>query len=122
MVGKRIPLICSGVGKALLADMHDEEIRRIWDESEKNPLTEHTITNFETLMDEIHTIRQRGYATDNEENELGIRCIAATIITANRPPQYAFSISAPSHRMDDARMKAIAGYVLQMKDKLAPST
>lgn len=122
MVGKRIPLTCSGVGKALLADMTDEEIRQIWNHSDKKPLTPHTITNFETLMNEIHLIRQRGYATDNEENELGIRCIAATIINTNRSPQYAFSISAPSHRMDDAKMKEIAGYALQMREKLSLTT
>lgn len=119
MVGKRIPLYCSGVGKALLADMRDEEIRQIWDNSDKQPLTEHTITDFDVLMGEIRSIRQRGYATDNEENELGIRCIAASVAHSGQSPQYAFSISAPSHRMDHARMKEIACYALQMKDNLS---
>lgn len=119
MVGKRIPLYCSGVGKALLADMTDEEVRQIWDQSEHIPLTEHTITDFSTLMSELRVIRQRGYAMDNEENELGVRCVAATISIVEQTPQYAFSISAPLHRMDDKRMKEIAGYALQMKEKLS---
>lgn len=119
MVGKRIPLYCSGVGKALLADMEDDKIREIWDKSDKKMLTGHTITDFETLINEIHSIRKKGYATDNEENELGIRCIAATITNTNHSPQYAFSISAPSHRMDDAKMKEIAEYALQMKSRLS---
>ncbi len=119
MVGKRIPLYCSGVGKALLADMTDEEVRQIWEQSDHTPLTKHTITDFSSLMSELRVIRQRGYAMDNEENELGVRCVAATISIVEQTPQYAFSISAPIHRMDDKRMKKIAGYALQMKEKLS---
>lgn len=119
MVGKHIPLYCSGVGKALLADMTDDQIRQIWDESDIKKLTEHTITHFPTFMTEIHTIRKQGYAMDNEENELGVRCIATTVPHASQSPYYAFSISAPIQRMDNARMKEIAGYALQMKERLA---
>ncbi|MCI5731896.1 MAG: IclR family transcriptional regulator [Eubacterium sp.] len=118
MVGKRIPLYCSGVGKALLADMPDDEIRQIWEKSDRRALTEHTITDYNTFMEEIRAIRQNGYATDNEENELGVRCIAASITQKNQPPRYAFSVSAPIHRMDDARMAEIAGYALAMKERL----
>ena len=78
MVGKRIPLYCSGVGKALLADMSDDEIKSIWDKSDKTQLTEHTITNFSKFMQEIEETRKRGYAMDNEEYELGVRCVAAS--------------------------------------------
>ena len=105
MVGKRIPLYCSGVGKALLADMSDDEIKSIWDKSDKTQLTEHTITNFSKFMQEIEETRKRGYAMDNEEYELGVRCVAANIKHGEQKPQYAFSISAPIHRMDEKRMK-----------------
>lgn len=118
MVGKSIPLYCSGVGKALLADMCDEEIERIWQQSDRQQLTKHTILDFAGFMSEIRAIRQRGYAMDNEEYELGVRCIAATIANIQHSPQFAFSISAPIHRMDDARMDKIAGYALQMKEDL----
>lgn len=118
MVGKRIPLYCSGVGKALLADMTDEQIQRIWNESNIQKLTEHTITHFPDFMTEIHTIRKQGYAMDNEENELGVRCIAATVPHTGQSPHYAFSVSAPIQRMNDIRMKEIADYVLEMKKQL----
>lgn len=121
MVGKHIPLYCSGVGKALLADMKDEQIRLIWNESDIHRLTEHTITDFSIFMEEIRSIRKQGYAMDNEENELGVRCIAATVTHINPSPQYAFSISAPIQRMDDRRMKEIAAYALRMKEKLSLS-
>ena len=70
MVGKRIPLYCSGVGKALLADMSNDEIKSIWDKSDKPPLTEHTITDFSKFMQEIEETRKRGYALDNEEKQI----------------------------------------------------
>ncbi len=119
MVGKSIPLYCSGVGKALLADMTDEEIRRIWDASKKKKLTEHTITDYNTFINEITKIRQQGYATDNEENELGVRCVAVSLGSNKLAPPCAFSISAPIHRMDDTRMKEIAVEALEVKKRLS---
>lgn len=118
MVGKSIPLYCSGVGKALLADMTDEKIREIWQQSDRRQLTKHTILDFSAFMSEIRATRQRGYAMDNEEYELGVRCIAATIANIQHSPQFAFSISAPIHRMDETRMHEIAAYALQMKEDL----
>lgn len=114
MVGKSIPLYCSGVGKAMLADMSNEEIKHIWNKSNREQLTEHTITNFEDFMREIELIRKCGYATDNEENELGVRCVAASL-GSNQSPRYAFSISAPIHRMDDSRVAEIAKAALAVK-------
>ena len=46
MVGKSIPLYCSGVGKALLADMKDEKVKKIWDHSEIRKLTDYTVVYF----------------------------------------------------------------------------
>lgn len=115
MVGKNIPLYCSGVGKAMLADMSDMEIKHIWDSSERVALTPHTITNFDTFMTEINHIRKCGYATDNEENELGVRCVAASLGTTPQSPRYAFSISAPIHRMDNQRITEIAQIALSVK-------
>lgn len=114
MVGKSIPLYCSGVGKAMLADMSDQEIKRIWDKSQRKKLTQHTIINFSEFMKEIEKIRKNGYAIDNEENELGVRCVAASL-NNSQSPCYAFSISAPIHRMDDARVSEIAQVALMVK-------
>ena len=121
MVGKSIPLYCSGVGKALLADMPDETIRQIWNQSDRKKLTDHTITDFTAFMEEIQATRIRGYAMDNEENELGVRCIAASLKEPDGISRYAFSVSAPIHRMDEEHMKKIASYALSMKAKLTIS-
>lgn len=118
-VGKNIPLYCSGVGKALLAEMDDMEIKKIWDNSDKKAYTPNTITEFKAFMKEITRIREKGYAMDNEENELGVRCIAAALKQEGGIPVYAFSISAPVTKMQSERVEELWGEILRVKEQLS---
>ncbi len=117
-IGNRIPLYRSGVGKALMAAMSDKEIARIWEESEICALTEHTITDFDQFMETIGTIRRQGFAMDNEENELGVRCVAAALPDAGGKIKYAFSISAPVARMDEARVQELSQWLLETRQEI----
>lgn len=119
MVGKSIPLYCSGVGKAMLADMPDERIQSIWEQSEITKITESTITDFGEFLELIKDIRKEGYALDNEENEPGVRCIAVSLKSFHGGPSYAISISAPKDRMDDCRIHELRELVLETKEKIA---
>ncbi|MEG0306770.1 MAG: IclR family transcriptional regulator [Clostridium sp.] len=118
-VGSVIPLYCSGVGKAILAAMSDEEVKKIWEQSKINKLTPYTITTFKELLECIEEVRRNGYATDDEENEEGVRCIAACILDYKGNARYAFSLSAPKIRMGNDRIKELATYVLQLKEELS---
>lgn len=118
-VGSRIPLYCSGVGKALLAELSDEEILDIWNRSEIRQLTPYTITSFQELMERLRTVRTDGYALDNEENEEGVRCIAVSLPDYHRKPVYALSISAPMGRMTEERILEMKDAVLAFKGELA---
>lgn len=118
MIGKTIPLYCSGVGKALLADMSDEKIASIWEKSDIVALTEYTVTDFAGFKELIQGIRQRGYSLDNEENELGVRCVAASLKGYNDKPTYAISVSAPKDRMDDERTALFGKYILETKAQI----
>ena len=73
MVGKTIPLYCSGVGKAILADMDDDQIRRIPGGPERtaHTYTANTVTDYNTFLEVIGAIRNNGYSMDNEEMEIG---------------------------------------------------
>lgn len=115
MVGKTIPLYCSGVGKAILADMSDEKIRAIWEQSDVQKLTEYTITNYKEFCNVIADIRRNGYSLDIEENELGVKCIAVSLKGFNGKPTYAISISAPKDRMDEEKMKIFKELILDTK-------
>ena len=118
MVGKSIPLYCSGVGKAILADMPDAKIESIWKQSFIQQLTEHTVTRFVDFMNLIEETRRSGYALDNEENEIGVRCIAVSLKGYNGKSTYAISISAPKDRMSDARILQLREMILKTKHQI----
>lgn len=118
-VGSRIPLYCSGVGKAMAAQMTEEQVRRMWQDSKIRALTPHTIVDCDEYLKALEDVKEKGYALDNEENELGVRCIAAGVTDYKGRPKYAFSISAPVSRMDDSRVEELVQYVLKMKEEIA---
>ena len=117
-VGSRIPLYRSGVGKAMMADMPEEELREVWNASAVVRTTPNTITTYPALVKALRTVRETGYALDNEENEIGIRCIASAIRIPGDGHRYAFSISAPVTRMDDDRVQQLSHIILEVKENL----
>ena len=117
-VGNRIPLYCSGVGKAMMADMDPARIQTIWNDSDIKKLTPHTIIDYTQFLEKIKEVSAKGYALDDEENELGVRCIAVSIPDYKGHPKYAFSISAPIARMSDERIEELAKIVLQVKEEI----
>ena len=118
MVGKTIPLYCSGVGKAILADMDDDQIRQIWEQSELHTYTANTVTDYNTFLKVIATIRNNGYSMDNEEMEIGVRCIAVSLGCVHHKLPYAISISAPKARMKDKQITQYKKLLLNTKKQL----
>ena len=78
-IGKRIPLYASGVGKVLLLQKSDEEIRKKLEGVEFTAFTSKTLTSVEEILKAISVAREKGYAIDDEEHEEGIFCVAAPI-------------------------------------------
>lgn len=118
-IGLARPMYCSGVGKAILAELPVKEVEMIWENSIIEKRTEHTIVTLEHLLEELGEIHKKGYAIDNEENEIGVRCIAACIFDYHGKARHAFSISAPSSRMSEERIKELSRFVLQTKKELS---
>ena len=117
-VGSRIPLYCSGVGKAMMADMDSTRIQTIWYDSDIKKLTPHTIIDYTQFLEKIREVSTKGYALDDEENELGVRCIAVSIPDYKGRTKYAFSVSAPIGRMSDERIEELAKIVLEVKEEI----
>ena len=111
-VGLSRPMYCSGVGKAILAYLPEEEVESIWNSSVIEKKTEFTITDLPSLKAELALVRERGYALDNEENELGIRCIAVPVFDYHDTPEYALSISTLLGRMPDERLLELSEQLL----------
>ena len=118
-VGMVHPMYCSGVGKAIMAALPAREVERIWAESVIERKTENTITELSKLKEVLAEVREKGYALDDEENEEGVRCIAASIRDYQKEVKYAFSISGPSSRMTYERVQELAVDVRNVQTELS---
>ncbi|WP_458861775.1 IclR family transcriptional regulator [Acidaminobacterium chupaoyuni] len=106
-IGKRAPLHCTGVGKLFLLNYDMSQLEHYIEEYGLPPLTAKTITTREGLMQELHTIGERGYALDDEECELGARCVAAGIRDYTGKIVAGISVSGPLHRMEGEHLEEI---------------
>ena len=120
-IGKRLPLHTGAVGKVLLAYMPEERINEII----SKPLikfTENTITDPEKLKEELRKIRERGYAIDNEEVEIGLKCVGAPIRDHTGKVVASISISGPSTRFTDDKIreyiKLVKEYAMKISEAL----
>lgn len=118
-VGLRNPMYCVGVGKAIMAFLPEEEVHAIWQRITPVQFTPTTITTEKRMREELDRIRRIGYAVDNEEHELGVRCIAAPILDINGSPIAAISISAPIEDMTEAKIQEYAPLILVAANKIS---
>ena len=116
--GARVPLHCSSVGKALLSAMPDSELSRILHRRGLPRVTVKTITTTTTLRDDLIRTRERGYAIDDEENAVGLRCIAAVIFNENAAAVAAISVSGPMARISDDRIPLLGDRVRRRADAI----
>lgn len=78
-IGMRKPMYCTAMGKAMLSQMLEEEVQEIYNSSDINELTENTIVDFSELKENLRDINTKGYAMDNQEVEIGIRCVGTVV-------------------------------------------
>ncbi len=106
-LGKRAPLHSTALGKAILAHMDAREMQASLADYRFIPVTRYTITDPQTFLRDIVRVRQEGFAIDEQENELGGRCLAAPIFDNNGDVIAAVSISAPIQRLPDERVEEV---------------
>lgn len=99
--GKTLPMHCTSCGKAMLAYLPEQETRQIIERWGLHAKTQNTITDPERLSQELEAIRRRGYATDLEEETLGVKCIGMAIRNSEGYPTGAISISGTVISMRD---------------------
>lgn len=99
-VGTRVHLHNTGLGKAILAHLPDERVDRIIETHGLPKTGPNTITDQETLEEELAKIREQGYAIDREERTKGVCCIAAPIIIKDGTVQGAISLVGPISRFE----------------------
>jgi DNA-binding IclR family transcriptional regulator len=122
-VGLRNPAHSCAVGKVLLSHLSKEELDQIIKEKGLLKRTENTITDPIQLMEHLKTVRVQGYAIDDEENEKGVRCVAAPIFNEAGKVVAAISISTPAFRvtkkvMQESLKKEVMETALKISQRL----
>ncbi|WP_042272891.1 IclR family transcriptional regulator [[Clostridium] dakarense] len=92
-VGKKAPCYCTAAGKLLLSSYSDEEIREIMKDVDFKIHTERTIKNIDEFIEEIHEVREKGYALDKHEYDSGIICISMPIYGNGGKIELAMSVT-----------------------------
>lgn len=105
-VGETMPLHCTGVGKSILAWRSEEEIEAYADRTGLPALTAHTITDLETLKEELRRVRAQEFSIDNEENQEGLYCIGVPVFNRTGDVQFAISLSIPKYRKNEIELSA----------------
>jgi IclR family KDG regulon transcriptional repressor len=104
-IGKIAPLHTTGIGKMLLLNYSEEQIRERYLRTKLTRLTPNSIGTVDDLLAELRKVRELGYALDNEECELGVRCVAMAIRDGAGKVVAGISISGPVHRMTDKHIQ-----------------
>lgn len=116
-VGLRSPAQTTAMGKVLLAALPPEEARGRLLRLE--PRTPHSITEPDAILAELEQVRARGYAFDREENEIGIRCLAAPVVDAAGDVIAAVSVSGATQFVTKERQRALVPVVQACADGIS---
>lgn len=118
-VGRRLPVHCTGVGKALVAFLPDEVLKGIVARRGLPPMTAHTVTDLGTLRSDLAVVRERGFAIDNEEIDEGLTCIAAPVRDHTSHVVAAISIAGPTSRLKPETIPVRAAQVVQAANEMS---
>jgi len=112
-IGRHIRIHCTSLGKAMLSCMEENEVRRIL---QKQPLavrTANTIRTVKQLLADLEETKRRGYAIDDEEGEIGLRCVGSPIFDYSGKVIGAVSLAGPSARITHEKIPTLGGDVVK---------
>jgi IclR family KDG regulon transcriptional repressor len=118
-VGRRRPLYCTALGKAVLAYLPPEQQRKIISSTRFDRFTPHTVGSAEDLDKDLHRVHRRGYALDDEETVVGARCIAVPILNRDHTVLGGISVSGPVVRVTKRMIPEFAALLRTAADDIA---
>lgn len=116
--GTRGLVHASGIGKALLAERPEREVRRLVEERGLPRFTANTLVTAEALQADLAATRERGWALDDEESTVGMRCLAAPIFNEYGEAVAGISISGLAARLDEDRVQQFGPRVREAADEI----
>jgi IclR family acetate operon transcriptional repressor len=117
-VGGRVAMVASGVGKAVLATYSNDDVGAIIQHHGMPRLTEKSIVRPGDLFRELEKVRRQGFAIDDEEACMGLRCIAAVVYNDCAEPLAAISVSGMTSRLTDERLPMLGQTVREVAAEL----
>lgn len=118
-IGEVYPLYCTSAGKAVLANMSIQQVKKYCSEVTFEKFTENTIVDVDSLLEELKKVKEMGYALEDEEHDVGIRCISAVIRDKENSVVGMVTLTAPTLRLDDGKLGILAPYVIKTADKIS---
>jgi IclR family KDG regulon transcriptional repressor len=103
-IGQRIPIHTSSMGKSMLAFQDSEVVKKGVESQGLTSQTEKSISSLEDLLKELKLVRRQGYALDDEEWSVGVKCVGAPIFNREGAVVAAISLSGPAQRFGEARL------------------
>jgi IclR family acetate operon transcriptional repressor len=116
--GRRAPMHASAIGKAMLAERDDATLTDYLHKKGMPRFTEKTIVDPAALRHELAQVRERGWAVDDEEHTVGMRCVAATIHNEHGEVIAGVSLSGPSVRVTQGRLGELGARVVQAANEI----
>ena len=120
-VGKRMELHCTAMGKALMSDWSVEEVQRLGRERNLPRHNDNTIWTVKRLAEEIEKVRRTGFAVDDEEDVLGMRCVGAPILGPSGQVIAAVSVYGATSEITEENVHGIATHVRSAVEAIARS-
>lgn len=113
-IGKKLPAYCTGLGKAMMAFMHESKVDSIMKDVSFKDYTKKTVKSYEDLKIQLHEIKELGYSFDDEEYVEGLKCVAAPIFNYRGEVVAAVSVAVPKYRYDNGEQTI--GYTKVVKN------
>ncbi len=119
LMGKRAPAFCTALGRSMLAYMSPEDALRILSGSPRAPRTPKTVTDINEIISKLQEVRRQGIAFDDEEHQMGNRCIGAPIFDITGKVLAAISVTGSLERLSPDRIPAIVEIVKDVASSIS---
>jgi IclR family transcriptional regulator, acetate operon repressor len=113
-VGGRVPMVVSGLGKAVLATYSEQDVHAVIRRQGMPKLTSKSIVRAGELSKILQTIREQGYSVDDEEAVMGLRCVSAVVYDNRSEPLAAISVSGTTARVPHERLPILGKFVREV--------
>lgn len=121
MLGEKAYLYCTGLGKAMLANLPEEDWSKLIP-TERPRFTANTMTDYDEIVEELRRTRRRGYAIDNIERDPGVRCVGVPVYNTMGQLVAGMSTSGPADSMTDEKLlrcsKILTDAALRMRERI----